>query len=258
MKFNRKVFVVPEEKYHSMVRDLKLRAEVVGGAHQLPPTQPPKSVEGPLQISREGVDEVVGGPETNPPEGGEASTLLKSDLKKNTSRGKKPEEEGLSSDVSPYGATSKENVRKIRTLLAPYKGGKGGSKNFTASLLHTQSSRHPLPTDYKAFYSVLLEKSVPLNLIGNKRLRRVLHYLKNRGGGKSQRSSVQTHRREGGRGGGSGGGGGIVRDKRGKARVKRGEFISKSQRSVGRNKSLKVRRKKGAKPAVENKPWVKL
>ena len=54
------------------------------------------------------------------------------------------------------------------------------ARDLFLSLLHTQSERADRPDGYKALYSRLLLNKVPLSYIGNKRLRRVLHYLKNK------------------------------------------------------------------------------
>lgn len=172
MKFNRKVYVVPEEKYLSMVRDLKRREEVVGGDPQLPPTQVSESEGGTKSSLHDGLSEMTGGPETHPPGSVGSAGVDKSSGEENVGQA-----DAISASLTSD--RNKKNLRKVRALLAPYKGGKNGRKNFTASLLHTQSSRFPLPEHYKTFYTVLLEKNVPLDLIGNKRLRRVLQYLKN-------------------------------------------------------------------------------
>lgn len=192
MKFNRKVYVVPEEKYLNMLQDLKLRAEVAGGVPQLPPTQPSKSTEEPTPILREGVSEVTGAPDTHPPESGGTDVEQKS---KGTAGDNTDEVEPISGALG-NDDVSKKNLTKVQSLLAPYKGGKGGSKNFTAALLHTQSTRYPLPQDYKTFYSILLEKNIPLELIGNKRLRRVLHYLKNLRGDEKEIGKKKKKKRQ--------------------------------------------------------------
>ena len=54
------------------------------------------------------------------------------------------------------------------------------SRDLFLALLHTQCERSARPDNYKSLYSRLLLNKVPLTYIGNKRLRRVLHYLKNR------------------------------------------------------------------------------
>ena len=54
------------------------------------------------------------------------------------------------------------------------------SLNCTDLVLHTQSSQYPIPVEHKEFYSFLLEKEVPLHLVCNKKLRRVLHYIKHK------------------------------------------------------------------------------
>ena len=54
------------------------------------------------------------------------------------------------------------------------------SRDLFLALLHTQCERSARPDNYKPLYSRLLLNKVPLTYIGNKRLRRVLQYLKNR------------------------------------------------------------------------------
>ena len=79
------------------------------------------------------------------------------------------------------------------------------NRDLFLALLHTQCERADRPDNYKALYSRLLRNKVPLTRIGNKRLRRVLHYLKNKrshsrstnnaGSGNSDRVTGKHHSR---------------------------------------------------------------
>ena len=73
-------------------------------------------------------------------------------------------------------AKSTKSVKSAKGLTIPGLP----SRDLFLALLHTQCERSARPDNYKSLYSRLLQNKVPLTYIGNKRLRRVLHYLKNR------------------------------------------------------------------------------
>ena len=83
---------------------------------------------------------------------------------------------GLFSNNNNKGPGSQKTPRPEKALTIPGLP----SRDLFLALLHTQCERSARPDNYKPLYSRLLLNKVPLTYIGNKRLRRVLHYLKNR------------------------------------------------------------------------------
>lgn len=188
MKFNRKVYVVPEEKYHAMSRDAKSR-------------EASTSSVGQEEMAGEGEGDRAA--ETHSPESGGVIRAASSEEGGERAGHGKSEEPSPSTPPaatppppsSALGRDKARNLSKVAALLAPYAGGKVGGKNFAASLLHTQSPEYPPPRNFKNFYALLLEKAVPPRLIGNERLRRVLHYLKNKTKGKAQSKAKSKKKR---------------------------------------------------------------
>ena len=259
MKFNKKVYVIPEEKYINMLENCKNRERVDDECESIrhrPPlsTNSGEGEESKFSTLRSSSSDLVGGPKQNsrgkkerPSEITDSGPSAVSDdsndsSKRSSTRSKVPspnETDGLSAngrkterkrnndgdsggdrelsqkillDVQSEldGRELKRNVGTIHKILMgnarkKIEGrnksdnmGTGGVvkllglakdnwKNYKISLLHTQSDKFPTPLQYKTFYYLLLRKGVPLKLISNKRLRRVLHYLKFRGLGRSER-----------------------------------------------------------------------
>ena len=75
-------------------------------------------------------------------------------------------------------ASRKRWLKMMRILMGPQPH--IPEKDFFKALRFTQSEREPRPKNYKVIYSKLLKNNTPLEYIGNKRLRRVLHFLKNK------------------------------------------------------------------------------
>ena len=228
LKFNRKVYVIPEEKYNSMVENRKLRddaeAEHDSVRLQRPPAKASTSKAGTLNTLSSVADE-ASGPKTHSHEGGDISAKIsrtgrtaesksKSGMEpKSNGRGGKGNDGGGSSDnrevqekvirktlFSLLEPEKRRNLMKVYSSLfdshgASAKMAKGLSipglhpRDLFLALLHTQCERAARPDDYKALYTRILRNNVPLSYIGNKKLRRVLHYLKNK------RSRVVSGRR---------------------------------------------------------------
>ena len=256
MKFNKKVYVIPEDKYHSMVRNRELRdgIEAERGSVQLQghPAHSSEAQDEARRTLSSVADEMSGAPKTHSPEDGKAvrkaNKKMVADMSgkldhdspddpdavsesrtpgdsgdpgdpehdenadnENTKQGKMPRTGGPGRDtgkdrmVSPRAAQEDMVRRTLFTLLKPRKRGNlmkvyAGlfsnnkstkptkalvipglpARDLFLALLHTQCERSARPDNYKPLYSRLLLNKVPLTYIGNKRLRRVLHYLKNR------------------------------------------------------------------------------
>ena len=91
-----------------------------------------------------------------------------------------------------------ELYSRLMLNTGPKSGGKPSplvEKGLTALLLHSQSPGFPIPQRYKSFYMDILEKNIPLKLIGNKRLRRVLHFMKNKRERKNSRKPKSKKQR---------------------------------------------------------------
>ena len=231
LKFNRKVYVIPEEKYNSMVENRKLRddaeAEHDSVRLQRPPAKASTSKGGTLNTLSSVADETSGA-KTHSHEGGDisakiartgrtAETKSKSGIEpKSNGRGSKGNDGrgnggngggGASVGSSDNRQVQEKVIRKtLFSLLEPEKrrnlmkvysalfDSPGASAKMTKglsipglhprdlflALLHTQCERAARPDDYKALYTRILRNNVPLSYIGNKKLRRVLHYLKNK------------------------------------------------------------------------------
>ena len=256
LKFNRKVYVIPEDKYNSMVGNRKLRDDVEAEHDsvrlQRPPAQPSTAKAESLRTLSSVADETTGR-RTHSPEGGSSSsakieaTGMTEEAKSNWDSKSKPKQDsksksnkggsgsgsgsgsggssGGSSDgssggsIGSSGSTGSRDVQEkvirktLFALLEPEKrrnlmkvyaslfdrrraaGAQGVAKTVRGrglsipglqtrdlflALLHTQCERAARPDDYKALYTRILRNNVPLSYIGNKKLRRVLHYLKNK------------------------------------------------------------------------------
>lgn len=185
MKFNRKVFVVPEEKYLSMQENSKLREEVDRNSDHPLPSHRRMDVEGSSTDPNfsSGVNELVARSETNSPEKNElrpSQDILNRALKRLKEDSHKRHVitiyhllESCHPSLflwreSTKGHTSEEEEEK-----------KKEAQNLVNLMLHTQSAAYLPPDNCREFYSYLLDCQVPLRLISNHRLRRVLHYMKN-------------------------------------------------------------------------------
>ena len=239
LKFNRKVYVIPEDKYNSMVGNRKLRDDVEAEHDsvrlQRPPAQPSTAKAESLRTLSSVADETTGG-RTHSPEGGSSSsekieaTGMTEEAKSNWDSKSKPKQDSKSKSnnggsgssggsIGSSGSTGSRDVQEkvirktLFALLEPEKrrnlmkvyaslfdrrraaGAQGVAKTVRGrglsipglqtrdlflALLHTQCERAARPDDYKALYTRILRNNVPLSYIGNKKLRRVLHYLKNK------------------------------------------------------------------------------
>lgn len=190
MKFNKKVYVVREEQFLNMMEKCKLRENGDRQGDLRSPAHPSSGKMEAESTRRDGVIEETRGKTHSSEDIGTSSSkmdnksneqykMTKPKTKKN--RGTSGTKEILKEALASLSREeAKDNLTKIYTLMMPYKGGRGGKRNFIASLLHTQSDKFPLPKDYKTFYAIVLEKNIPLSLISNTRLRRSLHFLKNK------------------------------------------------------------------------------
>ena len=227
LKFNKKVYVLPEDKYLDLVKGREMRdADVVERESvrlQQPPAHATKAKVESLRTLGSGANEDVGGPRTHSPEkddtpasstdGDENNKLEGEDSKRKRENGREREiEGGKDSDVSVDTPRHKqesllrmalskllrstEQRRNVMTIYERLFNDGSGKKRISSgeiltipglpdcelhnALLHTQSEDWQRPDRYKAFYGQILESDVPLDSIGNDKLRRVLHYLKNK------------------------------------------------------------------------------
>ena len=209
LKFNRKVYLIPHDKYESLIESnrkkshdepgrLAATAAIGSGAGQsssLPqsdaatPFVPPAIWAGTLPGSG-------GGASSNENkslslERAETLTTLSDELSTHS--------QGDSGDNAPsvddkrYSGesilrkventlTSKEHKSRAHAILRVLTasgsstdscGGDTSVIDYPASLLHTQSSEFPVPRGHRKFYCLLLEFDVPLNLISNVKLRQI-------------------------------------------------------------------------------------
>jgi hypothetical protein len=180
MKFNRKVYVIPEEKYNSVQEILKSRME---GDHNGGHPQSGKLTErsegaAGLQTLNKEEMESVGGPQTNSNEKSDAAVIsseASSDILKACEASLENEEQLVNNLRAIY-----YQLLPLPTLHGKNGNPANGRDEYEGLLLHTQSSAFPVPNQHRRFYSLLLERDVPHRLIANKRLRRVLHYLRNK------------------------------------------------------------------------------
>ena len=103
------------------------------------------------------------------------------------SRGSRDSKISRANRANRTGSGAKENENKItnshtntrqRLLLQLVNG--YDTEEYSNLLLHTQSSKFPVPPKAHKFYWLLLETSVPLKLISNSKLKRVLHFMINK------------------------------------------------------------------------------
>ena len=189
MKFNRKVYVVPEEKYLRMMeiaesrkRDERVRRDSVKSSEPDEDEnlkKPVPSDEEKSPLSRTSVpekDESLSSP-----------GFLKEALSKLKSQKEKTSLKALFYALTsslPDGESDEIFSKKPDELVD--------------LLLHTQSDDFPTPEGHKDFYAALLRNGVPLRLVSNSELRRVLHYLKNKSSSKNpvRRSSPARRKKK--------------------------------------------------------------
>jgi hypothetical protein len=155
MKFNRKVYVIPQERY-----------EVLQSISQ----EPPKNNS---ETHDQNQEEIKLPPQKQIPTTTAATAAGVSIL--DTAEALTNVWNQLDSEAH------KRNVASIYYMIPDnvfIRKDKSDSDDYTSFLLHTQSSKFPVPKDPHKLYSLLLDCSVPLRLIGNVKLLRVLHYLK--------------------------------------------------------------------------------
>ena len=175
LKFNRKVYVVPEEKYLRMKesekdRNRDDRTAVADVRHESDtPVLREDSSKNSYAVREKSESSRV---EPLVPEKNNVFRDSKKYLKEVTSK--------LTSKLDKNRA--KALVYNLVSCLTTEQYGKLTAKreDFTKSLLHTQSDDYPPSKDDKLFYTAILENDIPLRLIGNTKLRRALHYMKNK------------------------------------------------------------------------------
>jgi hypothetical protein len=185
MKFNKKVYVIPQEKYHSLLENHKKyttdepgRLAAAAAAGQVPSFRVPGEVQaGPSSSAGGGHLEIRGAPVLN------GNTMKRG---RSTSKDRLQGRTGLRTGVIMSEIESRLRdqslVNKSRAILYLLSGeGEGDYESYYVDLLlHTQSSSFPVPTGHHKLYWLMLQRGVPLNLISNVKLRRILHYMKNK------------------------------------------------------------------------------
>ena len=187
MKFNRKVYVIPQEKYDSMMeRNEKIATDAQGRRAATAAIGSGAGPSPPLPLSGE-VPKVAASSaaEGHLEEGGPPARHLNTATSGSSSSSPPSTGGDLLKDIRHKidAELSEEWLRnkamKIAYLLlaedaVDYK------KYYVDLLLHTQSSSFPPPYKHHKLYWLLLRRGVPLNLISNVKLRRILHYIKNK------------------------------------------------------------------------------
>ena len=217
MKFNRKVYVIPCEKYESIVEAnrkktseetgrLAASAAIGSGAGQSsslrelngePTFRGPQTSEGRL-IENGGVPASNGNMTSNGVRSIASRSRQDEGLKKCTQpqsqshidRARRADRVRDSDDeivrklnVQLNSKAHRDKAHAISRLITLASAGGNGRvdvADYAGSLLHTQASKFPVPVGHHKFYCLLLERDVPLNLISNVKLRRILHYMKNK------------------------------------------------------------------------------
>ena len=190
MKFNRKVYVVPHEKYEGLLESLRKAATnvpgrqaattAIGSGACLPSdlllSQATKmrspAISAELSIDKEG-----------PPVARESKTTALPPTSGYSASSSSSSSSFHEIDSRLNSQILKNRANAIFYMLTCDSQGISREKpqtDYTGLLLHTQSEEFPVPPDHHKLYWILLERDVPLHLISNVKLRRILHYMKNK------------------------------------------------------------------------------